>query len=156
MRGFLAFVMLLLGASSGFAQSLLTVQGGYGAGNYFPGDTRFIAARTPGVGEVFKRWRTTGANNVAIDPGAWLQALSMPAEALTLRAEFQFLAPHQVQSLNINGTQARYAAPIGAAHSLLLRFHGTGGSAQNLFNPGEKRVFRRVGIVAWLCRSKPG
>lgn len=139
---------LWLWCASAFAQVELTVVDGYGSGSFLAGAPRFVAARTPQPNEVFSHWQVDGGTAVVPDLRQWLQFASVPATATTLRAQFKPLGAVTVETLNVNGSQARYAAPPGTpAHTLLLRFHGSGGSAQGQFNPGENQFFSELALA---------
>jgi poly(3-hydroxybutyrate) depolymerase len=148
-RWLLTFYASLFLAGIAQAQTTLSVTDGFGSGVFATGETRFIAARTPQTTEVFSHWRSNGAAlaTSAIDANGWLQNFAMPGSELSVAAVYAPLPPYQVQSVTINGSQARFASPAGQAHTLLLRFHGTGGSAQNQFNPGENLYFTELALA---------
>lgn len=126
------------------AQGALMIIGGFGSGVFPTGQARTVAARTPLISEVFAYWQQQG---VAVDANAWISTLVMPANDATLVAVYAPLPAYTVQSFRVNGSEVRFATPAGGAHRLLLRFHGTGGSAQNQFNPGENLFFSELALA---------
>lgn len=131
--------------TSAWAQFALNINGGFGSGIFSAGELRTIAARTPSQSEVFAYWQQQGG--VAIDPNAWMNTLTMPANGAALVAVYTPLTAYTVQSFTVNGSEVRFAIPAGSAHTLLLRFHGTGGSAQNQFSPGENLFFSELALA---------
>jgi predicted alpha/beta-hydrolase family hydrolase len=139
-------IFSILAYGTAQAQVNLAVENGFGSGSFAPGATRLITARTPQSSEVFSHWQFS-ESSVTRDSAAWMQFVVMPTQPLSATAIFKPFAGYQVQSLTINGGAARYAAPAGSAHTLLLRFHGSGGSAQNQFNPGENLYFSELALA---------
>jgi hypothetical protein len=146
-RVFGSFLWLCCATAS--AQVDLTVVDGYGSGVFASGTSRIVAARTPQPNEVFSHWRVDGDTAVVPDWRQWLQFATVPASATTLRAQFKPFGAVTLEALSVNGSQARYAVPPGGvpAHTLLLRFHGSGGSAQGQFSPGENQFFSELALA---------
>lgn len=145
MKRFIALTLLSWWATTNaWAQFALTINGGFGGGIFNAGEVRTIAARTPLQSEVFAGWQQQG---VAIDSNAWIETLTMPASSAALGAVYAPLPAYTVQSFSVAGSEVRFATPSGSAHTLLLRFHGSGGSAQNQFNPGENLFFTELALA---------
>lgn len=119
------------------SQAVVSLQAGYGSGSFPVGSTQWIAAEAPTLQRVFSHWE--GDVAVLKDPLAWHTSLVVPPVGVALRAVFKPLAGYTVQADTINGSQVRYVIPA-ARKGVVLRFHGTGGSAAGQFINGTNQI----------------
>ena len=123
---------------TGFAQSRVTVNSGYGSGNY-KGSSHFVhvwAVANP-AGMVFDKWM--GDTQLLLDPRSWHSRLNLKQKNITLTATFKTAPAWNPTYEQINGRLFGYYFPANV-RGLVFRFHGTGGGAATFFNKVEDRL----------------
>lgn len=121
------------GVDAGDGTFRVTVQGGFGAGVYRPGDPVHVWADLAPKSEVLDAW--TGDAALLERPGEWHTRFTMPARDVALAASKR----------TVDGTLAKstFTGPSGLARTvysripatprgLVLFMHGTGGSASGI------------------------
>jgi len=130
----------------------LTVENGYGSGEYRAGDTVHIFARELGENTVFRYWGAPLLErhiDLPRKPFEWHTTFLMPDEDVTLRA---FVSPGRridplLDTFMLDGRiAARYVMPDEPAGVILL-FHDGGDSAAGWFTSTEQRQFVRDGLA---------
>ena len=143
----------------------LTVNGGFGGGNY-PGGSRVdIFASTPPAGQVFDRWTgdTTVLGNGPLAPFMAHTLITLPSTAVTLTATYKAAAPWTPTTVTAfnpqtntpaNGgtpttvsTTLTYYIPAGAQGVVLL-LHDNGGAIADWFTAPEAALLMRDLVAA--------
>ena len=143
-QGITRDVRAIVKAATNPSALALTVGSGGGSGESSAGRERHVFARFPAATSLFDGWE--GDSPVLRDPRAWHATLTMPARDVGLNARFVAgpdLAPVE---LSVNGTRALYQAPSSPVRGLLLRFHGSGGSANGAFSGAERGYLSRLAL----------
>lgn len=130
----------------------LTVENGYGSGEYRAGDTAHIVAREFGNDEIFGAWNAPLVSRHADLPlrsHEWHTTLVMPDEDVTLYADV--IEAQSIESLLdtflLEGRSvARYVLPSNP-RGIVVLFHDRGDSAAGWFSSTEQRQFIRDGIA---------
>lgn len=99
-----------------------------------PGATRDLYARASSATEIFEAW--SGDTQLLPDPRAWHARLVPDTQNLVFSARFRSVPAFTPRSEQISGVQFQYAIPP-QAKGLVLRFHGSGGSASGSFSGAE-------------------
>ncbi len=153
LQRFFPCLFFLLGASALSGQKYtLTVENGYGSGQYAPGDTVHIWAEEWGIGETFKNW--TGQTFWLTSAEEWHTTLLMPARNITVRANKQLLpagANFTQETIRGRDTLKRvyHYFPAGQPKGVVWLFHGTNGSAASWVNVEfEQRQFANYLMAA--------
>lgn len=124
----------------------LTVNNGYGSGNYSAGDTVQIWCRELGTSEVFTKW--TGLN--LIDSTEWNTIIVMPPQNSSVTANFQTLnytlTNEQIQGVDTLKHVISYF-PNNNPKGVIYLFHGTGGSASGWITFTENLQFVKDAIA---------
>jgi hypothetical protein len=115
----------------------LTVENGYGSGQYAPGDTVHIWAKEWLPGQTFKNW--TGQTVWLKSPVEWHTTLRMPPKDIAVRANTQNLpvgANFTEERIRGRDTLKRvyHYFPAMQPKGVIWLFHGTNGSAANWVN----------------------
>lgn len=145
-----ATVMLgLLFSVVAFAQGgsfTVSVTRGSGDGTYPATGARpvFIWADPPDNGMVFDRW--TGDVDALDDPFSARTQLVARGANVSVTATYRPSAEWNSTAETINGVNARYYFPPNP-FGVILRFHGTGGGANNTLLDGEKNIFNRDAVA---------
>lgn len=119
---------------------MLTVNNGYGSGNYHAGDTVHIWAKAFPPNSIYDRW--TGDTSSLAMPHEWHTTLVMPAQNIALTANFVAVQPYSITLDTIQGKNipkpVYYYFPENY-YGVIYFFHGTGGNAKNWLQDIEKR-----------------
>ncbi len=147
-----SFLTVCLGFAAS-AQGALTVNNGSLGLQTTPGATNHIWADAPPANTVFDRW--VGDTSVLADPLAWHTTAVTPAAAAVITATYKS-APawspstyilNGLASTNPNAVKLSYYFPPNPV-GVIFRFHGSGGSADSLFNKVEDFTFARDAVAA--------
>ena len=93
------------------------------------------------AGQSFARWE--GNTRLLADPQVWHTTLLDTGVNAQLRAVYEPLPTLSTGTGQVNGANYRYAIPRNYK-AVVFRFHGSGGSAENLFTAVENEVFGRT------------
>lgn len=146
MRQHIKILFLLFAFSPCFGQTYqLTVQNGYGSGQYAAGDTVHIWAAEYPNSEVF--WRWTGQVEHLLQWDAreddWHKRVVMPAKNVTVRANTKTMPPNSdlaYEEIMGRDTLKRVFSYFPAKpKGTVWFFHGTGGEAYAWVNPYDNR-----------------
>ncbi|MBK8042631.1 MAG: T9SS type A sorting domain-containing protein [Haliscomenobacter sp.] len=153
LQRFFPCLLFLFGACTLSGQQYtLTVENGYGSGQYAPGDTVHIWAEEWLPGQTFKNW--TGQTVWLKSAEEWHTTLLMPARNITVRANKQDLpqgANFTQESIRGRDTLKRvyHYFPAGQPKGVVWLFHGTNGSAATWVNVEfEQRQFANYLMAA--------
>ena len=135
------FISILLFAVSIFGQTNVSITDGSGEGKYRGQSIVDIWARPNPVGMVFDRW--TGDTNLLNRTDEWNAKLKTGTKNISLTATYKTVKPWLPSDLeNIGTTEMRYHFPQNV-RGVVFHFHGTGGSADGMFNNIEQITFAR-------------
>jgi hypothetical protein len=148
----------ILSQSLLFSQSTytLTVENGYGAGEYKAGDTVWVFSREMhATDSIFSKWQSNVSEPTVsiLTPREWRTQVVMPDHNTTIQATFrQFTMPESTEdSIQIaNSTKPFwYIVPsdLEKIKGMILLFHGTGGSRMGWRNQVENWSFVRSAIA---------
>ena len=149
MKKYLILLVTSLLTFTGQAQTFnLTVNNGYGSGNYRAGDTVHVWSKEIPANSVFDKW--TGNTGNLADLGEWHTTLVMPAGNTTLTANFRSVAPYTIKLEQIRGVNnlkdVYYYFP--AQYKGVIYFsHGSGGDADNWIDVIENRQMVKDAIA---------
>jgi hypothetical protein len=118
----------------------LTVNNGYGSGNYSAGDTVNIWAKEFPTNTVYDKW-TGDISNLAM-PAEWHTTVVMPASNVNVTANFKTFTPFTIAFDSIQGQVIKkpvYSYFPANYYGVIYFFHGTGGHASNWINSLEYR-----------------
>jgi len=136
-------------AVSGHAQTFnLTVNNGYGSGNYTAGDTVHVWCEAIPEDAVFARW--SGDIATMADVEEWHTTLVMPARNARLTANFRTIAPFTIQYETIravNNLKNVYSYFPPQYKGVIFLAHGTGGKAEYWVNHYENYQFTKDAIA---------
>lgn len=137
----LIFLFNFLISVSAQAQTYtLTVNNGYGSGSYNAGDTVHIWAKEFPANSIYDKW--TGDTSFLAMPDEWHTTLVMPAQNISLTANFTSVQPYSLTLDTIQGKNipkpVYYYFPANC-YGVIYFFHGTGGNAKNWLQDIEKR-----------------
>lgn len=114
-------------------QFQLRVNSGYGGGIFAAGDTIHIWAREEKLTETFRTW--SGDTSFLADPGEWHTRLIMPAQNITLNANFMSLPSGAKLTFEkmkgrdtLKPVQYYFPAKGNKMKALVWIFHGSGGN----------------------------
>lgn len=120
----------------------LTVNGGYGSGNYQAGDTVHIWCKEYDTTQTFSNW--TGDVSFLESDHEWHTQLVMPSQAVNVSAHLVAMPSYTIsheQIMGQNNLKSVYSCfPVNQIGVAYL-FHGTGGSATNWVRTVEYRSF---------------
>jgi len=107
----------------------LSVNNGYGGGNFQAGDTVHIFANPNPINSVFDHW-TSSLPSVTVLPSLneYHIRVVMPNQNVTFTPTFQTYAPWTFTHTQINGKELYYYFPEGMK-GIVQCYHGAGGSA---------------------------
>jgi len=136
MKKHLLLLIVSLLAVTGHAQTFnLTVNNGYGSGNYAAGDTVHVWCEAIPEDAVFARW--SGDIATMADVGEWHTTLIMPGRNVALTANFRTIAPFTIQYETIkavnNLKNVFYYFPPKPKGVIFLA-HGTNSKAEHWIN----------------------
>ncbi|MFN8309763.1 MAG: T9SS type A sorting domain-containing protein [Chitinophagales bacterium] len=126
----------------------LTVNNGYGSGNYHAGDTVQVWSAALDSTKVFDRW--TGNTASMQNPLEWHSTLVMPASNITITAQLQAVALPPIQYEKIMGVSFLknvYSCFPPNMRGVIYLLHGTGGSASNWMQFTEYRNFVNAALA---------
>ena len=130
------------------AKFTLTVNNGYGSGNYQVGETVHIWSIAYDSTKTFGEW--TGDISELKRPKEWHTTLVMPAQNVSVTANISNMPPytiiHEVMSGLNNPKNVYYHFPSNPK-GLLYLFHGTGGDARGFIDGVEMRSFTNAAIA---------
>ncbi len=125
-----------------FSQFTLTVTNGYGGGTYNAGDTVNIWSAAIPQTSSFDRW--TGDISVLESADEWHTTLIMPAQNITVAANFKSIGTINIHYEKIMGRDTLknvYSYFPQNFKGVIFCFHGTGGAASNWVSLLEYRQF---------------
>ncbi len=139
-RLFIVFTMLALCCALQAQTFSLTVDNGYGSGNYNAGDTVHIWAKEFPANSVYDKW--TGNVSTVQRPEEWHTTLVMPSADVSVTANFRSVPTYNIVLDTIQGQvipkPVYYYFPT-SYYGVIYFFHGTGGSAKGWINNVENR-----------------
>jgi Secretion system C-terminal sorting domain len=145
-KKYLFTLLLMLYALMAFAQTYqLTINNGYGAGQYAVGDTVHIWAKEWDSSNTFRRW--AGQTSSLADIRKWHTTLVMPAQNVAITAMVDGLpagadfTETQIQGRDTLKRLFYYLPPGGPPKQVIWLFHGTGGNAGAFVYNFENRQF---------------
>ena len=157
MKSPIAVLCLLWSLAISQAQTFtLSVQNGYGSGQYAAGDTVHIWAQEDPSGDVFYTWN--GDYNLLDYRQNWHTTLVMPARNVTVSAQFESLpagitANSEMIPVPGHQVQVTYALPPNMKGAVWL-FNGKNGRGSAWFDNKEKLdyvralLLRQYGVIA--------
>jgi hypothetical protein len=136
-------------AVSGQAQTFnLTVNNGYGSGNFAAGDTVHVWCEAIPEDAVFARW--SGDIATVADVEEWHTTLIMPGRNATLTANFRTIAPFTIQYEKIQAVKNLknvYSYFPPKPKGVIFLAHGTNGKAEYWINFYEHYQFTKDAIA---------
>ncbi len=130
----------------------LTVNNGYGSGNFKAGDTIHIYSREEKITEVFDYW--SGDTTQIADPEDWHTQFLMPSKNSTVTAHLQNLPPYanlqfeKIKTKFANKPVYYYFPPKGQkVKALVWLFHGSGGSVNSFIGQLEGQTIIKALIA---------
>ena len=113
-----------------FSQTFnLTVNNGYGSGNFQAGDTINIFANPNPSNSVFGQWASSFPSLTVLPSlNEYHIRVVMPAQNVTLTPNYQTYSPWTFTHTQINGKELYYYFPAGMK-GIIQCYHGAGGSA---------------------------
>jgi hypothetical protein len=138
-----------LWAVIGQAQTFnLTVNNGYGSGNYAAGDTVHVWCEAIPEDAVFAQW--SGDVTTVADIDEWHTTLIMPGRNVTLTANFRTIAPIAIQHEMIkaaNNLKNVYSYFPPKHKGVIFLAHGTNSKAEHWINLYEHYQFTKDAIA---------
>jgi len=101
--------------------------GATGGGSYVAGATVSISAGTPPAGQQFKNWTTTSAGVTFADANSSSTSFTMPANAVTVTANFEAIPIVNAQTPTITSQPQSATVNVGDAVSLSVAASVTDG-----------------------------
>jgi Secretion system C-terminal sorting domain len=143
---FLLFCLHIAASFSNAQIYHLTVQNGYGSGQYTVGDTIHIWSEDWTFTKTFSHW--SGETSFLQMPDEWLTRLVMPPQDVTVKSNLRDLLPgsdfteEQLMGRDTMQQVFHYFPPGGAPKGVVWLFHGGAGSAEQwVSNILEGRLF---------------
>lgn len=145
-RLFLLFCTLIAASFANAQTYQLTVQNGYGSGQYAAGDTVHIWSVEWPFSKTFSHW--TGEISFLQMPDEWLTRLVMPSQDITVTANIRDLllgadfTEEQLMGRDTIQQVFHYFPPGGPPKGVVWLFHGGGGEAEHWVSGNlEQRLF---------------
>lgn len=124
-------------ALTAFSQVTVTVNGGYGGGNYRGSRPIHVWAEANPPNMVFDKW--TGDTDLLFSANDWHTRVSPKKKNITLTAVYKPAPAWTPTFGTINNRQFGYYFPPNL-RGLVFRFHGSGGSGTTFFTKIEDRI----------------
>lgn len=127
------------------AQSLVRIQNGSGDGKFRGQRVTHIWADPYPSGQVFDRW--TGDAAFVKNADEWHTTVKTGVKTINLTATYKPAPAWTPSALEAVGTsEMRYYFPPNAT-AVIFHFHGSGGSANGLFQSFEQTIFAREAVA---------
>lgn len=140
---------------------MVTVNNGYGSGQYKPGDTVHVFSNAWATNQLFGKW--SGDVSLLQAPDEWHTWFIMPGKNVTVTGSIETIANFTLQYEQIKGRDrlkpVYYYFPQGHKGIVYL-LHGTGGTAANLVGDYEwkqliKDLVNDDFLLSLLKQKKP-
>lgn len=144
----LIFLTIFLCAKIHSQTHSLTVNGGYGSGNYQLGDTVHIWSEAYDNTKTFSHW--SGDSQYLEMPNEWHTTLIMPNQNIIVTSVIDNIFTYTInyeQIMGVNNLKNVYSCFPSNMKGLIYLFHGTGGNASNWINTVEYRSFVNCAIA---------
>jgi hypothetical protein len=148
-RHILSITLIVLSFTGLHAQTYnLTVNGGYGSGNYQVGDTVHVWSEAFDNTKTFSHW--TGDTQYLEMPNEWHTTLIMPNQNIAVTSVISNMPTYTInyeQIMGVNNLKNVYSYFPSNLKGVIYLFHGTGGNASNWINTVEYRSFVNSAIA---------